>query len=384
MRKFLIRNKKSILLIGAILLLSVVITAYLIGNSAKVEKPEEEKEARLVKTHQITYSPVTLQIEGQGFVRSSRSLVIVSRTDGQAVYCFEDLKSGTEVEEGSLLVRLDEELTLNSLALARVQLIRATASLLSAIKSEQSGTISQRWNDYLNALNTDSEKIPELPAVQSEREKILTSTYGVLTAYYQVRELENLLSYHRITAPFSGHLEGDGVRPFSFVSAGMHLLTLTDTEHLEVSLPLTREELLLLDELEPEVIIYPAGRADESLSGLLVRKDAVMDRSSQTVMVHIRFDNPEKRALFMPGNYVDIIVSGRTVPRAYAIPRALINADQTINVYREGRLEFQPVEIAARQGDRVILAPTLPEGTEVITTRLQKPLPGMELKKEGE
>ena len=384
MKQFFKKNKKSLILIGIILLLSGGVTAYLIGNSAEVEKPEEEKEARLIETDILEYSPYPLQIEGHGFVQSSRSLVLSARTGGQAVYCHEDLKSGTAVSEGDLLIKLDDELTINNLALARVQLIQATASLLSAIKSESSGTIYQRWNSYLTALNTEKDTIPDLPPVQSEREKILTSTYGVLSAYYQVREQEDLLSYHHIRAPFSGHLEGDGIRLYSFVSPGQSLLTLTDTEHLEVSVPLTREELLLLDELESPVTIYPAGMKEHTLPGRIVRKDAVMDRSSQTIMVHIRFDNPERQPLFMPGNYVDISVSGQTVPRAYAISRALINADQTINVYREGKLEFQPVSILARQGDKVILAPTLPEGTEVVITRLQKTFAGMALRKPGE
>jgi membrane fusion protein, multidrug efflux system len=378
------KNKKSIVLITAIILVSGGATALLIGHSAKVETPEDEKEARLVETDVLRYTPYTLEIEGHGFIQSSRSLEIIAQTSGKVMEAYQDLKSGVAVSKGELLVLLDDELAINDLALARVQLIQATASLLSAIKSEQSGTIYQRWSRYLNALNTESSRIPDLPKVESEREKLLTSTYGVLSAYYGVREQESLLSYHRITAPFDGHLDGDGAALHSFVSAGTPLLTLTDTVHLEISVPLTREEVLMLTDLDKIVTIYPSGSRDFSLSGRLVRQDALMNQNSQTIMVHIRFDNPEGHPLFMPGNYANILISGKTIPQAYALSRALINEDQTVNVYKEGRLELLPVEIAARQKDTVIIAPTLPEGTEIIMTRLQKPFPGMALKKAGE
>ena len=382
MKKFIRKNRTTVILIAGLILFSGGITAFLIGYSADVSKPEEKTDTRLVETDILKYTPYTMIVEGHGFVESSRSLNISARTSGQVIKTGKDLKSGISVSKGDLLIVLDDEIIRNSLSLARVQLIQAVASLLSAIKSEQSGTIYHRWNSYLNDLNAESGQTPELPAVESEREKLLTSTFGVLSALYQVREKENLLSYYRISAPFDGHLEGDGVPLFSFITTGQSLLTLTDTVHLEVAVPLTREDLILLDSGNTEVMVYPGGMKEEkSLPGQIVRQDAVMDRSSQTVTVHIRFDNPDLLPLFMPGNYVDIKIRGKTILQSYAIPRSLINADQTVNIFREGKLDHIPIEIQATQGDQFILAPTLPEGTEIILTRLQKPLQGMALAK---
>lgn len=378
------RNRKSFILIIAILAAASGIAALLFLRAARAEVPEQKEEVRLIETDSLRYEPYTLQVEGRGFVRSSRSLTVAAQTGGRVIESYEGLRSGTTVTRGELLVRLEDELAANSLSLARVELIQATASLLSALKSEETAEIYARWSRYLGALNTEAALIPPLPRVRSEREKLLTSTYGVLSAYYLVRERENLLSYHRVTAPFDGSLAGDGVQQFGSVSAGAPLFTLTDTVHLEVSLPLTREELLQLDLEDGEVQVYPSGRRDLFLPGRLVRRDAVMDQDSQTVRVHVRFDNPEGHPLFLPGSYVEVLLAGETLPRAYTLSRALLNADQTINVYREGKLALLPVEIAAKQQDELILAPTLPEGTEIVLTRLQKPFPGMPLKKAGE
>ena len=57
------------------------------------------------------------------------------------------------------------------------------------------------------------------------------------------------LEDYRLYAPFAGHIDGDGAQLYSIVSSGEALLTLTDTRILEISVPLTRDELLQLGQL---------------------------------------------------------------------------------------------------------------------------------------
>ncbi len=368
---------------AALLIAAAGITAYLINFSAEPEAPEEEDEGRLVEVAELSYAPVSLTVEARGYISSTRSIQILSRVAGQVENPPGALKSGTAVKAGDVLVHLDDQSIRNSLALARVQLIQATASLLSALKTDSSDTVYQRWQEYLRELNSHENQIPPLPETKTERELLLTSTYGILSAYYTARDRETQLSYYRVTAPFDGYIVGDGVESGSFVTAGQTLLTLTDTVHLEVAVPLTRDQMLLLDENKTGAFIKPAGLpGGRALTAERVRQDGVMDSSTQTINVHLRFDNPEAYPLLLPGNYAEVKLQGITLDRAYSIPRALLNADGTINVYDRGKLVFLPVETAAVQGDSVILKPTLPDGTGIILTRLQKPFPGMALKKE--
>lgn len=381
-KDFFNKNKRSIVLIAAVLLLSGGVTAYLIGFSAEVETPEEDKNIRLVETMYLKYEPYTLNVKGQGFIEAAHSLQVSTRAGGQVVFSYKDLKSGIEVEEGTLLIHLDDELIINNLALAKSQLISSTAQLVSAFKSE-GGDLYAVWNGYLKKLNTTTELVPPLPRLRSEREKLLLGTYGVLAAYYQVRELEDSLADYSIFAPFSGHISGDGVEKYSFISPGQPLLTLTDTRHLEIAIPLTREELILLDALNEEVVISPAGVENGFIIGRVERQDAVMDRNSQTINLHITFENTEFNPLFLPGNYAEVEIRGKTVDKTLSLPRALLNSDDTINIFEEGKLKKYPVSVLTTQGDRMILEPTLPEGIQIITTRIQKPFEGMELKAEG-
>ncbi len=379
MRTFFRKHRRNIILVAAVLILSGGITAYLVAFTARPEAPEEKNNARFVETVPLSYSPYRIIITGQGFISPSRSLVIAGRAGGRIVESRNNLKSGSAVKKGELLVRLDDEVIQNSLSLSRVVLIRSTAQLCSALKSE-GGTLYDKWNAYLKRLNTGV--TPALPVLESERENLMSGTYGVLEAYYEVRELEDSLEDYRLYAPFAGHIDGDGAQLYSIVSPGEALLTLTDTRVLEISVPLTRDELLQLDTLNSTVIIRPEGRKDVSLTGEIKRKDAVMDRSSQTVDVHVIFENPELNPLFFPGNYAELELPGRTLDKAFRIPRALINGDGTVNVLESGVLKKYPVEILLYDGDIAVLAPTLSEGLELITTRIQKPFEGMALRTE--
>jgi len=378
-KNFLIKNKRSIILMTIILLLSGGITAYLVIFSAKPETPGEDKNLRLVETIPLSYEPYTMKVTSRGFIVPSRSLSVASNAGGQVLETYKDLKSGLEVEKGTLLIKLDDKLIQNSLALSKVQLIAATAQLSTALKSE-GGSMYEKWQNYLRSINTESTQIPPLPPLSGEREKLLTSTYGVLEAYYHVRELEDTISQYSIYAPFSGYISGDGVALYSYISPGQTLLTLTDTTHLEMSIPLTREELVSLGSIQPNAIIRSAGSESGALQGQVERLDAVMDRNSQTVNLHLRFENPELNPLFLPGNYTEVEIYGHTIPKTLILPRSLVNGDETINVYEEGRLKKYPVRVLSVQGEKVILAPSLPDRIQIITTRIQKSFEGMELK----
>ena len=63
------------------------------------------------------------------------------------------------------------------------------------------------------------------------------------------------------------------------------------------------------------------------------------------------------------------------------MPRRLLTGGR-LPVYDDGVLALLDVTILAYQGEDVLLAPTFPEGTELVTTVIQTPLTGMALRKE--
>lgn len=373
------KQRRQLLPAAAVLLAAAAVAGILVLRPARASESGTEEQARLVEVRRIEYAPAELSLSKGGFITPARRLTVRAMVEGEVVESLGELKSGTRVTDGEPLVRIDDEAVRNRVALTRVELIQSTAALISSLGGEAKESV-ERWRLFFSRLSTEGDAIPELPAAMGEREKLLAGTLGVLEAYYNLRDGEANLARHRIDAPFSGVLEGDGAARGSYATPGSVLFTITDAVNLEIAVSLTASDLETLGG-ESSAVRLLASDGSEGPAGVVLRRDGVMERESQSVTLHIGFTNETGDPRFLPGGYAVAVFSGRIIPEGLEIDRGLLNGDGTVNCYRDGRLVRRPVEILARRGDSVILAPGLDAGDELITTRLQAAYPGMALRK---
>ena len=71
---------------------------------------------------------------------------------------------------------------------------------------------------------------------------------------------------------------------------------------------------------------------------------------------------------------------GKVLRDVAPVPRHLLDADGYVLTMEDGTLARQPVDVVAYQGDAALVRNTVPEGTAFITTILQKPLVGMNIR----
>ncbi|MCP4294288.1 MAG: efflux RND transporter periplasmic adaptor subunit [Proteobacteria bacterium] len=312
-------------------------------------------------------------VESDGLIR------IVATTSGKVTYSLNNLKSGTTVEKGELLVAFDSRHAENSLNIARAELVKSVAAFVPQFRA---GNISiyEKWNDYLNSLDFSYIETPPLPKITDSREKLLISTYGIYTTFYNVKNAELALENYEVIAPFSGNISGSGILVESFVNSGQPLCTLVDVKNLKVSVPLTVDDLSKIDSsTETKVKISPLAGNGSVLYGKVVSSDSLMDSSSQMIKVFVDFTNPEMDPAFVPGNYVDIEIEGCLLLDAAAVPRHAVVDNRYVYTFEEKKLEKREVSILAVSNNTVFIKNTLPEGSEIITTILKKPLIGMKL-----
>ncbi len=366
---------------AAIAILGVGLGAMFLLSSSKAEanKREVEPPLRKVETFIPQFKDIPYIVDGNGMVESSGSIEIYGTVSGKVTYSFKDLQSGTAVSKGELLLKIDSRQAENTLNLARAELIKAVASIVPQFKTGTDGLYG-KWNSYLNSLNFSISDTRAIPEVSSSREKLLISTFGIYSAYYNVKNAEIQLEQHNIIAPFDGYISGSSILENSFISAGQPLFTLVDAENLKVSVPLTVDELSKIDvTVRPEVTISTSiGNAIE-LKGNLISKDIQMDRFSQMMNVYIEFTNPDLDSRFAPGNYVDISIAAMVLTNTAAVPRYAVIDNSFVYTYKDKLLSRENISIRAVSNDTVYMENTLPPDTEIITTILQKPLLGMKL-----
>jgi len=366
-----------------IIILGILIMSVLGSTEKESNKREVEQEVRLVKTESVLFGDLVLEIEGNGVIESQKTLQVICQAPGEVMFAKNDLKDGTFIKKGELILQIDSREVENILYTLRSEFVNSVALVLPEIKIEDE-VAYRKWYEYFSKLDIH-EPIPELPEISSAQEKTKLSTRGVYSKYYAVKNQEILLSDYTVVAPFTGYINSNGIIKGSYVSTGQQLLTLSDTRNIEIAVPLLIDEINLIDFSSPaDVKIYTDKNKDDVVYGKIYRKETLLNRNSQTLNVYVTFQNSKLHSSFLPGNYVSVKIDGMKLNDVAKIPRYVVDNEDHVYTMEDGKLARRKIEVVAIQGDVAIIKNTVPDEMKIITTILQKPLIGMEIRSVNE
>lgn len=343
----------------------------------KSNKRDFKPEVRTVAVNDIVIKDIILKINGNGIIESIRSLSIISEVSGKVVFAKNDLKSGTFVRKGETIVKIDSREISNELMSLRSDLMNAVASILPEYKIEEDQAY-KKWFNYFQNLDINKE-IAELPEILDAQEKIKVSSRNIFTKYFAVKNKEIKLAKHSIEAPFEGYIKSTGILENSFVSVGTQLFLFDDLNNLEIAVPLLVMDFNQVNfRNNPKVKIY-SDYTDEIIIGKISRKDNILERNSQSLNVYVTFINSKLKSHFLPGNYVNVEIKGKTLFNVSSIPRNLVDNDDYIYTKEDGKLTRTHVNILSVQKNQAIVSGKFANGSQLVTTILQKPVVGMEI-----
>ena len=379
-------SKSTLIKLGSvvgIVILGVLIMFALGSSEKESNKREVEPEVRLVETQSIFFEDLVLEIEGNGVIESKKTLNVISEATGPVLFAKNDLKDGTFVNTGELILEIDSREVENTLYTMRSEFLNSLALVLPELKIEDPDTYN-KWQSYFYSLDIH-ETIPELPEMSGSQEKIKLSTRSVYSKYYAVKNQEILLSKYRITAPFAGYIKSNRIVEGSYVSRNSHLFTLSDAIHVEIAIPLLVDEVSLLNFSPPPTVkVFPDNHEEEIIFGKIYRKETLLNRNSQTLNVYVSFTNGRLNSYFLPGNYVKVRIEGMLLKDVAKIPRYVVDNENYVYTVEEGKLARRKIELVTIQGNDAIIKNTGLEEMKIITTILQKPLIGMQVKSANE
>jgi RND family efflux transporter MFP subunit len=317
---------------------------------------------------------LTLPAEAKALVEAP----IYARTSGYLKRYLVDI--GSQVKAGDLLAEIDTPELNQELAQSRAQLVQADAALALA------KTTDSRWADLLK-----SSSVSEQEAAEKKADLELKSA-TVEAARANVHRLEDLQSFERVTAPFTGTItaRGTDVGQLVAASSGNELFRLAQTGTLRVFVRV------------PQAIahgIAPGQKAELTIPEMpgrvfpakVVRTSGAMSADSRTLLVELEVDN--SRGEILAGTYVQVRLTEAKLDPTLTLPSntllfrsegpqvGVLGADGKVELRRIvlGR-DFGPtIEILEGVGatDRVILNPpdSLVGGTTVRVAEAAKELP---------
>lgn len=365
MRKIIFTGLGILLIIVSVFLSKVII------DSKKTFKPKSEKVVKTVFTEVVENRTVPIIVAANGNLTAKQRVELYAEVQGVFRKGSKLFKEGQSYNKGETIINIDANEYAASVQSAKSNLFNQLTAVMPDLRLDYPDIYS-KWQGYLNNFDM-SKSTPALPEMTTEKEKFFISGRGILTSYYNVKNLEQRLSKYRISAPFSGVVTEALVTEGTLVRAGQKLGEFINPEvyELEVSISKTYTDLLKVGES-----VELTNLDDNSTyEGKVTRINGSIDQASQTVKAYIEVDDKNLRE----GMYLEANLDAKKEENAIEVDRSLLLEGNRIFVVRDSVLDIIDVDPVYFSDKRVVLK-NVPNGITIMSKPLIGAYTGMAVK----
>ncbi|RZI84800.1 MAG: efflux RND transporter periplasmic adaptor subunit [Rubrivivax sp.] len=368
-----LRRASRLGLAALILLLGgAAVRVYTTSVQAKaLDSVTTQNAARSVLTTRARPGDAKRNLALPGTLRGNTEAAIYARTSGYLQRWTKDI--GDRVHKGELLAVIDTPEADQELAqaLATREQIKARLALAQSSLA--------RWQGLRQRDAVSQQELDERSAAHQQAAADLSA------ANANVKRLEQLQSFRRITAPFDGVVVRRNVEVGALIGAGsgsnnreLFYLAQSDTLRVTVAIPQA-----YADNVKPgqEVTVKLIERPSVAIKGTVARSAGAIDSATRSMQVEIALPNQDGKLI--PGAYVEVNLPLQSGGRALVLsvnalqfrqegPRvAVVNGDRiSLRNIKLGRDLGRVVEVTSGLGpkDAVVLNPhdAIEEGERVI------------------
>jgi len=358
MRKIILAILGVLLIVGAILLGN-----YFIEKNQR-PKPKFKKTIKAVFVENVKNSDVPIILTANGNLVAKRKIELFSEVQGVLNSSSKAFKPGTNYRKGETLLSINSDEFLASLQSQKSNLYNLITSILPDVRLDYTSEFN-KWERFLKRFDIQK-NIPKLPKFSSDKEKYFISGRGILTAYYNVKNLEVRLSKHTLRAQFSGVLTETLVTSGTLVRPGQKLGEYIDTSVYELEVSINAEFADLL-KVGNNVALTNLNKSKE-YKGKVVRVNGKIDQVSQTINAYIQVSHPAlKEGMFLEANLV-----GKSENNAIKISRKLLVDNQAVYAVEKDSILTLKKIIPVYFGAENVIVKGLKNNDKILT----QPLPG--------
>ncbi|MGB0382692.1 MAG: efflux RND transporter periplasmic adaptor subunit [Alphaproteobacteria bacterium] len=391
---------------------SAAIFKLLLATQA-IPQPEPPMEKYwMVETMQLERATIQPSITSYGTVQSNREIEIRSPVAGQILNVGGNLFNGSLLKKDELIVEVDPFQFQNNLENARAKLLETRAQIqevLADIEGERAQIVSlkeekelvQRTFDRALALQergTQSQSAldkTKLDLTRAERTIIqknqvvrrLEASVDKLEAIADQRKAaleraERDLQDTKIFAPNTGYVTNVRAAVGLEVSPNEKMAVLRPLDSMEIRFELSEADLgiilgygtqQILPVGSPIKVIWRIGTKATEFFAELSRVEGLYDASTASVGLYATIKPDVVKALpapLRPGAFVEVHMPGPILEDVFVIPQRALGPDKDIfEISKDGRITSKKVNYLFSQNGQAIVAGSLTEGTEIVTSR---------------
>jgi membrane fusion protein, multidrug efflux system len=366
-------------------LIVVVVLVLVIAGAVTIAAKFGEKKALAAETEKLAVPAVTVihptaersheELVLPANVQAYKESPIFARTNGYLLHWYKDI--GSHVKKGELLAEIDTPEVDQELLQARAAEQQAQAQLQLA------KTSAQRWQNLRKSDSVSQQEVDQQVSGYAQAQA------NVAAAQANVRRLQQMESFKRVYAPFSGVITKRLIDVGALINAGnggnnreLFDISQVDPLRVYVYVPQTYSPLIhpgmeaLLDQRE---------YSGQEFKGKVVRTSDSIDPTTRTLLTEVDVPNPKGQVL--PGSYAQIHFAAHieaprlTVPvntllfRAEGPRAAVVGDDNKVHLHAItiGRDYGSVVEVldGLQANDEIVVNPadSLEDGQQVNVNR---------------
>jgi membrane fusion protein (multidrug efflux system) len=299
--------------------------------------------AAKVVTQRIELRPLVDEIEALGTARANESVEIRPRISSLITRIF--FEEGQFVEQGDLLVELENSEIVAGLALAEASLSES------------------------RSLYNRSKELESTQAISASNLEALFAQVKVDEANVEAARAK--LNHTRVRAPFSGRIGLRRVSPGSFVDTDTVITTLDDVSviKLDFSVP---ETFVNVVRQGMDIIAHSLVFPDRDFNGIVASIDTRLDPVSRAVEVRAVIPNDD--GLLKPGMFMTVDLQRDRGDVLMAPEQAIVpeGSRQYVFVINAGVAEKRQVRLGRRIPGYVVVSEGLSSGESVVTEGTHK------------
>ncbi len=286
---------------GLLLLGAVIIGGDFFLDKIQTPKAKYKKTIKTAFTKKIQNKEIPIILSASGNLIAKNKIDLFSEVQGVLMVSNKSFKPGTTYDRNEILLSINTDEFSANLMSQKSVFFNLITSVLPDIRLDYYQEF-KKWNQYLEGFDINK-AIPNLPNFSSDQEKYFISGRGIISAYYNIKNLEVRLNKHQIRAPFSGILTEVLVGQGALVRVGQKLGEYIDPQVYEMEVSINSEFADMLQ--VGKIVTLSNFEKTKNYSATIVRVNGKVDQVSQTIKVYIDVEHPDlKEGMFLEANLV--------------------------------------------------------------------------------
>lgn len=387
------------LIVGAVVVVALLAALLLVGFIPR-EHVSKELAAQandalnapiLVATTQPVPAPLTTEIQLPANLRPWQETSLYARTTGYLKKFVVDISD--QVKVGQLMAVIDAPEVDQQLLQARAALDQAKAAVGKAQSDLNLAQVT--YQRYSTLASTNSVTAQDLDTTRAtmlaDQANLKAAIANVGAAEANVQRLEQLVSFEKITAPFTGVVTGRTYDVGALITADpttadiQPMFKIAENDVLRVFVNVPQSSALEIQK-GMQVKVTARERPGRTFTGTIMGTTNYLNQTSRSLLTEVKVkneENPDGSFALLPGMYVTVNIEVHHSKPTLLVPApALINnADGTqLAIVKDGKVHFVKVTVGQDFGQTIEVTDGLKGDEQIIATPGERVVDGVAAK----